>query len=73
MRPEPPSRPLLAVLGTVLAGAAIIALSIAFTFRWTIVPATPLTGAVRLDRWTGTVVFCPIPLGTSVRQLDCPK
>lgn len=57
---------------TVIAvGAALLLFCLASIFRYEIVPATPILGAMRLDRWTGTVVFCPVPYGTGHNTLDC--
>ena len=37
---------------------ALIATSIAITFRYSIVPLTPVVGVSRLDHWTGKIVHC---------------
>jgi hypothetical protein len=42
----------------IIAGALIIAAAIVFSARWSIVPATVHNGVYRLDRWTGSVVWC---------------
>jgi len=52
--------------GAIVAGALILAATIGILFRWTIVigPTTgertdyPIQGIYRLDRWTGTVMWC---------------
>lgn len=54
-----------------LVGCALIAFSITFTFRWTISPTTPIVGAFRLDRWSGEVAFCNLPLGQNAKRADC--
>jgi hypothetical protein len=51
---------------SIIIGALIIAATIAFLFRWSVVvgPTTgertdyPLQGIYRLDRWTGSVTWC---------------
>lgn len=55
----------------ILAGLFLIALSIAFTFRWTTTPASPLVGIIRFDRWTGDAVFCAVPVGQGTNRLKC--
>jgi hypothetical protein len=44
----------------IVAGAALIALTILFVFRWEVISG-PGAGAIRLDRWNGQVFFCSGP------------
>jgi hypothetical protein len=67
----PPERALPLTGAAILAGSALIAAAIAITFRYSIVPASPLVGAYRLDHWTGETIFCYRPLGTDQTRLDC--
>lgn len=56
---------------SILAAGAVIAAAILFAFRWEIVPVVGGGGALRLDRWTGAIVFC---VGDTIRgpsQMDC--
>ena len=55
----------------ILAGAALIAAAIVYTFRWEIVTADHGGVAIavyRLDRWSGKVVRCNL---TASRDVDC--
>ncbi|WP_417724554.1 hypothetical protein [Salipiger sp.] len=38
---------------------AIAAIAAVWIFRYDVSPLQDRPGAVRLDRWTGTVVLCP--------------
>lgn len=69
----PPERPRLGQGTAILIGAALIALSITFIFRWTLVPTSNVVGAFRLDRWTGELVWCFPPLGTGHNIVDCSR
>jgi hypothetical protein len=43
----------------IVVGALIIALAVAFMFRWTVISHDGETVAVfRLDRWTGAMTVC---------------
>jgi hypothetical protein len=58
--------------GSIVLGAAIIALAILFVGRWQIAGAP--NAALRIDRWTGKVVACvqsPDWEGAGGIQLDC--
>jgi len=53
---------------------ALLLFCLASFFRYEIVPATPMGGVSRLDRWTGAVVLCSVPYATGRNTLDCaPK
>lgn len=53
------------------AAIVLLAITIAFTFRYSAGPATPLAGAYLLDRWTGQLRFCALDVGTANRVLKC--
>jgi hypothetical protein len=56
----------------VLAGA-LIAASAAMTNRWAISNAAPHSGAYRLDRWTGQIMWCS-SIGAQIpTPLDCTR
>lgn len=55
----------------ILAGSALIALSILYTFRWELAPNSRLAAVARLDRWTGEVVWCFSPDADVEKRLDC--
>lgn len=42
----------------ILVGCGLLAASIAFVFRWDLIPITG--GAFRLDRWSGEIRSCQI-------------
>jgi hypothetical protein len=42
----------------IVAAGFLIAASMAITFRYSIVPLTPIVGVSRLDHWTGKIVHC---------------
>lgn len=67
----PPDRQPLLQQAAIAIGAAILLFCLASVFRWEIVPSTPVVGVMRLDRWTGAVVFCAAPLGSGHNTLDC--
>jgi len=53
----------------VIAGAALIAGTLALTFRW---EAWGGIGGVvfKMDRWTGTITACQVPSDTALRRAD---
>jgi hypothetical protein len=46
------------IAAAIFAAGFLTATSIAITFRYSIVPLTPLVGVSRLDHWTGKIVHC---------------
>jgi len=69
-----PERPALLHHAALAIGAALLLFCLASFFRYEIVPATPMGGVSRLDRWTGAVVLCSVPYATGRNTLDCaPK
>lgn len=63
---EPPERGPLARQMAIAVGAVVLLFCLASMFRYEIVPATPLTGVNRLDRWTGYTRYCPNTPGVGV-------
>lgn len=55
----------------ILAGALLIAAAIALTSHWSIEPVSGRVGALRLNRWTGEVVWCGFTAVTTPSYLDC--
>jgi hypothetical protein len=55
----------------IVVGALIIALAVAFMFRWTVTPISgEATVVFRLDRWTGAVTAC-FPVGCrKIQELE---
>jgi hypothetical protein len=55
-----------------LVSAIIVAATIALTSHWSIQPVSGRVGAMRLNRWTGEVVWCGFTSTTTVPSyLNC--
>jgi hypothetical protein len=61
----------MSISAALVAGALIIAGTIALTSHWTITSTSNVVGAFRLNRWTGEIVFCSLPLGQGTSRLNC--
>jgi hypothetical protein len=61
------------VSAAIIAGALVIAATIALTSRWAIVPTSTVVGALRLDRWTGQIAWCSPQVSQANKLLDCEK
>jgi hypothetical protein len=61
----------MSVPAAIVVGAVIIAAAITFTSHWSLQPVSGRVGAMRLNRWTGEVVWCGFTASTTPSYFDC--
>jgi hypothetical protein len=59
------------IAASIIAAGFLISTSMAITFRYSIVPLTPLVGVSRLDHWTGKIVHCHPAQIWAPDKLEC--
>jgi hypothetical protein len=59
------------VPAAIVLGAVIIALAIAFSSHWSVQTISGRPGVIRLNRWTGEVVWCGFTANATPSYFDC--